>query len=301
MLTEAVALFKRLSRVVALVSVVALAWVYWVIGGQFVAPRRHKIPAPPPKMHAQAVTLDSASGARLGAWLMVPEEPRAAVVLLHGIHADRTATLARARLFWNAGYVVLSPDLQGHGTSTGDMITLGYRESRDAISAIAYMRERFPSLPVGAVGVSLGGASLALAGNNLHADAVVTESAFSDIEHATYNRLALRAGRAADILTPLLLLQLRPRFGISAKDLHPIAHIGDLGCPVLVISGSDDPYTPADETRRLFAAAHEPKALWIVPNAGHIDLFRKDPEGYRSHVLGFLDRHLGKVADATTS
>jgi uncharacterized protein len=283
---------KRLLKISALILVVALAATYWIIGGQLVAPVRHKIPLPPAQLHAQAVTIDSSSGARLGAWLMVPPSPKGAIVVLHGIHADRRAALSRARLFWLAGYAVLTPDLQAHGESTGTIVTLGYRESQDAVSAVQYMRQRFPALRVGAVGVSLGGAALALAGKDLPADAVVMESAYSDIEHATHNRIALRAGRAADVLTPILLLQLRPRLGIGADELRPIAHVNELRCPVLITAGSEDLMTTADETQRLFGAAHAPKELWLVRGAAHIDLLRYDPAGYREHVLGFLDRQL---------
>jgi dipeptidyl aminopeptidase/acylaminoacyl peptidase len=291
---------KRIAPIAGLIVVATLAAAYWIVGGPLVAPRRQRIPPPPPKLRTQPLTLPSLSGARLSAWLMVPESPRGAVAVLHGIHADRTAALARARLFWHAGYAVLAPDLQAHGESTGDVVTLGYKEAQDAVSSVSYMRNRFPGLPVGAVGLSLGGAALALAGKDLQADAIVMEAAYPDIEHATRNRIALRMGRVAELLTPLLLLQLRPRLGVGTEDLQPVAHIAELGCPVMVISGRDDPYTPADETRRLFAAARDPKELWLVPDAGHTDLFRRDPEGYRARVLGFLDRHLGAAAASSS-
>ena len=39
-------------------------------------------------------------------------------------------------------------------------------------------------------------------------------------------------------------------------------------------------------------AASEPKELWLVPGAAHIDLLGYDPAGYRLHVLLFLEQHL---------
>jgi fermentation-respiration switch protein FrsA (DUF1100 family) len=103
------------------------------------------------------------------------------------------------------------------------------------------------------------------------------------------------------VLAPLLLLQLRPRLGIGTDRLHPIAHISELDCPVMVIGGSEDPYTTADETKRLFAAARAPKELWMVRGAAHIDLLRYDPNGYRTRVLVFLDRYLTKPLPPTSS
>jgi uncharacterized protein len=266
--------------------------IYWHVGNELCAPVRHSLPPAPTGLNARSVTFESDSGARLAAWLMAPAQPRGGIVLLHGIHADRRATLSRAALLWHDGFAVLAVDLQAHGASSGDVITFGYRESQDAITAVRFLRGQFPEMHVGAIGVSLGGASLALAGARLGADAVVLESAYSTIEDATRNRIAVRVGAAADVLTPILLLQLRPRIGVSADELRPVAHIGELRCPVLIASGIADPYTRYVETRHLYDAAPSPKELWLVRGAVHEDLYRYDPRGYRAHVLGFLNRYL---------
>lgn len=200
--------------------------------------------------------------------------------------------LARAELLRNAGSAVLTPDLQAHGESTGTRITYGHRESQDVEAAVKYLRERFPRLRIGAVGVSLGGAALTLAGGRAKVDAAVLEAVFPSIAEALDNRIRSRVGFLADLLSPLLLIQLEPRLGVRTEDLRPMDAIRSLRCPVLVVSGTEDTHTTAAQTRRLFAAANPPKELWLVPGAAHVDLFRYDPRGYAEHVLGFLDRNL---------
>ena len=79
--------------------------------------------------------------------------------MLHGIHACRTDTLSRIELLWRAGFVVLAPDLQGHGESGGDHMTFGHLESKDAQACVAYLRTRFPQLRVGIIGISYAVAS----------------------------------------------------------------------------------------------------------------------------------------------
>jgi dipeptidyl aminopeptidase/acylaminoacyl peptidase len=283
---------RQTTTTLAALSTVAAGVLYVQVGAVLSAPHRGAVPAAPEKLGTQEVTIESPSGARLSAWLMAPPSPKAAVVLLHGIRANRGQMLSRARLLWQAGYAVLAPDFQAHGRSTGDAITFGYRESMDAVAAIDEMKRRFPTLKVGAIGLSLGGAALAIAGDRVHADAVVLEAAYSTIEEATHNRIAFRVGSAAHLLAPLLLFQLRPRIGVATEALQPIASIGELPCPVLMIAGTADPYTTLAETERLFAAAKEPKELWLLPGARHVDLYRFDRAGYREHVLGFLDRYL---------
>ena len=102
----------------------------------------------------------------------------------------------------------------------------------------------------------------------------------------------MRVGALSRVLAPLLLLQLKPLLGVGVDELRPIESIRQLHCPVLILSGTADRHTTEAQTRALFAAANEPKELWLVQGASHDDLFRFDKSGYAAHVLGFLDRHL---------
>ena len=52
----------------------------------------------------------------------------------------------------------------------------------------------------------------------------------------------------------------------------------------------DDRDVPAIQAQQLFAAAGEPKELWIVPNAGHRRIEEIASAEYRKRVLDFLDR-----------
>jgi fermentation-respiration switch protein FrsA (DUF1100 family) len=106
----------------------------------------------------------------------------------------------------------------------------------------------------------------------------------------------MRLGFLAPVLTPLLLVQLQPRLHIAVSDLEPIRWIGELGAPVLVAAGSDDRHTTLEETRELFAAAVQPKELWVVKGAVHEDLLAFGEAAYEEHVVKFLRRHLAPQA-----
>jgi uncharacterized protein len=145
------------------------------------APARATVGAAPADLAVEEVSIASGSGATLRGWF-VPGRPGAgAVVLMHGVHANRLAMLRRARLFNAEGFAVLLFDFQAHGESTGTRITFGHREGQDAAAAIAYMRARLPGERVGAIGSSLGGAAALLAPKPLDVDALVLESVYSEI------------------------------------------------------------------------------------------------------------------------
>jgi len=265
--------------------------VTWFVGGSLVAPANHPVGAPPAEMHIESLTLDSESGSRLATWYMPAENSTATIVLLHGVRADRRAMLGRAELFHDAGYDVVMIDLQAHGESPGQNITVGYLERFDAAAAVVFARKRNPTHRIGVVGVSLGGAAAVLA-TPLQIDALVLESVYPTIEEAVHDRLAMRIGPLSYAASPLLLWQLRPRLGISPADLRPMDHIAAVGCPVLVAAGETDRHTTLDESQRLFAAAIEPKQLVIFSGAGHIDLLTNNPTLYRENVLPFLHKYL---------
>jgi len=257
---------------------------------------RHPDARPPRGMNAESVTIPSESGASLAAWVFEPPDPRAVVVVLHGIHADRSTMLRRARLLVGDGFAVVTPDLQAHGESTGDHITFGFLEARDAEASVAYARKRFGRLRVGGIGVSLGGAAFALAANRAPLDALVLEAAFPTLEEALDNRVAARIGPLSRLVTPLLIFRLKSRLGLRADQIRPIEAIEGLRCPVLILSGTADRDTTPEQTEALFAAAPEPKELWMVPGAAHVDLQRYDAPGYARHVLPFLEKALDHSA-----
>jgi fermentation-respiration switch protein FrsA (DUF1100 family) len=116
----------------------------------------------------------------------------------------------------------------------------------------------------------------------------VLESVYPTIEDATRERLRIRFGALGPPLSSLLLAQLRPRLGISPAALRPIDHISRVRCPVFMISGTADRHTPPDQARALFARAPDPKQLWLVPGAAHVDLERFAGAEHARRVLEFL-------------
>lgn len=214
------------------------------------------------------------------------------VLLVHSIRSNRLEMLSRARFLNKQGYGVLLIDLQAHGETPGKRITFGLRESEDVAAAVAFLRKTFPSERIAAIGVSLGAAAIVLAKHALRLDAVVLESLHPTIEEAIENRLRLHLGEYGPVLLPLVLVQLAFYLDVSIAELDPITRIGDLNAPLLLIAGSADEHTKVPETERLFAAARQPKDIWIVPGAGHFNMHSYAGREYEERVSFFLDQHL---------
>lgn len=264
-----------------------------LLGGEVLsAPAQRAIGAPPAGLHVQNVRIPLQDGTTVAGWFASGKPGNGAVLLLHGVRSNRLQMVARARLLQAEGYGILLIDLPAHGDSDGERITFGARESLAVNAALGWLHAQLPQEKTGVIGVSLGAASVVLANPRPNLDAVVLESMYPEISTAVENRLAIRLGPAGRALSPLLLWQLEWRLGIAPASLRPVAKISQLGAPLLLISGSEDRHTTQAETEHLFQAASEPKMLWIVPGAAHVDLQRFAPGDYASKVMPFLASYL---------
>jgi pimeloyl-ACP methyl ester carboxylesterase len=266
------------------------------------SPSLKHVAPPPAQLGAKTVVFASASGTLVHAWLSRGRPGMGAVLLLHGVGSNRESMLGRAEFLHNEGFTVLAPDFQAHGESPGEHITFGARESLDAAAAMDYLRDVVPAERIGVIGVSMGGAATLLGPGPILANAFVLESVYPTIRDAVSDRLATwfwpfsAVGR---LFTSPLIDVVGSEIGVGELELQPIDRIGRIRAPLLLISGTADPYTPLAEAESLYAHAPARKSFWAVPGAGHEDLHAYAPQEYESRVGSFLERCLRIGSDST--
>ena len=101
----------RTSRKILLLA--AFSFVMAVIGAGEVLchPARRAVGQAPPDLQARSLRLPYGQGETLSAWMLRGQPGQGAVLLLHGVRADRREMLGRARFLNQLGYAVLLPDL----------------------------------------------------------------------------------------------------------------------------------------------------------------------------------------------
>jgi uncharacterized protein len=67
-----------------------------------------------------------------------------------------------------------------------------------------------------------------------------------------------------------------------------LGKIGGVRAPVMVIHGSEDEIIPVDMARRVFAAAPEPKEIYIIPGSHHNDTYLVGGAEYVKRLRAFL-------------
>jgi alpha-beta hydrolase superfamily lysophospholipase len=198
-------------------------------------------------------------------------EPRASVVLVHGLAAtkDNPELVAVATALQERGFNVLAYDARGHGESTG-ICTLGDDERYDVAAAVEHVRH--DGLPLVVVGASMGGiAVLRYAADDPTLAGVVTVSSPADWRlHRSPGTIALagmirtRLGRA--FAARLFRVRLSPHWTYPES---PRNLAGRVVSPLAVVHGERDHFIPTREAAALFSASGGERRLFLVPRMGH--------------------------------
>lgn len=250
----------------------------------YVHPVRQVVDITPTVEH-QAIHLPTADGLRLAAWYTPPQNG-AVILIAHGYAEHRLAHMHD--LFAQQGYGVVTWDFRAHGASEGELVTFGYYEVRDVDAALSFALAQPGVKHVGLWGASMGAATaIRAAAQHPEIEAVVADSAFTTLEEEL--NIMVRVG----FLRPLVRWFAEQEAGVSADAVRPIDVIGALSPrPILLIQGGADHTIPPDSAARLYAAAGEPKQMWIAPNAPHVGSYATHPEAYAQRVLGFFAQTL---------
>ena len=232
----------------------------------------------------------------LAGWTIHTVHGAPAVILVHGFKTSREEMLPWARFLHEAGYNVLLFDTRGCGKSGGSTVGLGATEPRDISLAAELARGEFGTDKVAVLGISLGaGAAILAAANDAHIGAVVADSAWTDQDLQLSRLSFLPLGTYRVPLPPYGIAAVNAFVGADVARARPLDVIGAISPrPVLLIHSADDDNatTPVEGARKLFAAAGEPKDLWVAPRGGHVGAINAFPDEYRARVLAFLGKAL---------
>lgn len=236
------------------------------------------------------VNLTTADKLNIAGWYFPGHRPQG-MVLVHGINANRAAVMPEARILAEAGFHLLLIDLRGHGLSDASMATYGYNEALDVKAAVDYLLALPDVEQVGVLGTSYGGAAVVrAAATDERIKAVVVESSFASmadaVEDAFDDMSIFPKWPFASIMTKLGEQQVGLEISQvdSARDLVTLSPRS-----VLIIHGSNDHLFPLYHAQKMYEAAREPKALWVIEGMGHQNPVKGREEEFRQRVVTFLE------------
>lgn len=234
------------------------------------------------KITPRVVDLVTEDGVRLSAWYTPPRN--GAVILIAHSYGDHRPewvyqTLVRKK------YGVLAWDARAHGTSDGEISTIGYSEVLDVKAALQYVLAQPDVEHVGAWGGSMGGATIIRAAVQFpEIEALFVDSSFTSLSEEF------------DFLIPYPMMNtlgktlMLVQTGINVNDVDPLTDIAKISPrPVFLAQGTGDDAAPPNSAEKLFAAAGKPRFLWTENGISHLGLYFHNPRRYQRRLIDFFD------------
>ncbi len=240
-------------------------------------------------------------GINLAGWLFLPETMpvNGTILYVHGHGGNRLQAIEKMPFLLDAGYAVLMFDLRNHGSSGGDMTTMGLREVLDVKAAYAFLLT-LPDLaqtPIVLYGLSMGGATSIMATVELpEVKALIVETAYTSLLDVTNDAVRIRAGLPSFPFANIIIEFTNRITGENLYQVRPIDVVGQIAPrPILFMHGTEDVIIPFQHIEALYEQAGEPKMLYRIPGGQHGNLFSIDPDKYQQQVLDFLTQYITNV------
>jgi uncharacterized protein len=216
------------------------------------------------------------------------------IMVLAGHGGTKSDRLGVATYLVREGFNCLLFDYHGCGTSPGSELTLGYRESMDALAALDWVTRRAPGAAVGVLGYSMGGSvAVRLAARDERVRAVMIDSAFATqrriVSHHVQRTIRARPGAVVETADRML----QRRHGFRLDDFDPLSEVAHIAPrPILIVHPTNDRIVPFTHGLELWRHAGEPKQFWVARGASHCGTYFQDREGYCRRTVAFFRRSL---------
>lgn len=222
-----------------------------------------------------------------------------AVVLLHGVNADRSDVLRYAPLYWDWGCSLFSFDHRDHGRSTPADRTYGFYESVDAQLAVEWVIERSGLAPsqIGLHGISYGAAT-ALEVLEIRDDLafIVADSPYSSMRRVVAETAAKSLWVAEPLVRPLAFFLIEQRANMEVGAVAPAKAVVGKATPILVMHTAGDTEVPVEHSRRVAAANPTIERRVLEGDGIHLGAYRVSFGRYTLIVRDFITRVAPQIA-----
>lgn len=188
-------------------------------------------------------------------------------------------------------------DQRAHGKSQGHTITFGVKESKDCMSWINYVNQRFNNPDIYLVGVSMGASTILLASQyNLASNikAIIADCPFSSTKQII-RKVVKDMKLPVNIIYPFIALgaHIFGRFNVKDGDVNK--SICKCKIPVLLIHGQEDELVPVSMAYQIKENNKKLIQLEIFENAKHGVSYFANSDRYVYVVTKFINNLKSQV------
>ncbi len=268
--------------------------------GQEMPPNSSKIYYNPigMKMKYEEMDVRTRDGLILSGWFIrSDDENKLTLLVIHDLNESRITNLDIAKGFNERGYSIFLYDQRAHGTSEGNISTLGVREREDVEVCMDTILSRDPGTQIILLGIGMGAdIAIDVCSIDKRPAALVLQSPYLKlsgyVEHFAQNHYGIMYG----LLYPMARRELEKRLGYHIDSLDYGKNISVLRLPIYFIGGTKDEEAPFDDLTKLYAnCPSEAKENRVVPGANHFNLQEMLGDDYFDNIALFIVHHLQRT------
>lgn len=220
------------------------------------------------------------------------------IILVHWHESNHISMYPIAEMFLERGWNVVLYDQRAHGKNTANTVTFGYLESLDLQEVIELAYEKSKGSMIGALGQSMGAATIAYYSGTEHAskylDFAVIESSFNGMYEEVYWEISkAKVPLPSKALTNLGNTFCKFIYGYRYSDVSIVEQIGMNSIPTLVMHSKKDNKCPYYMGEELYAGIpHSNKKFVTFENSKHLFSFWDEKKHYIDEVFLFIDEFL---------
>lgn len=247
--------------------------------------------------------IENGSKTKLHAYCIPAVQPtQNTAIIIHGYKDNAAAMLMIGFIYSKElGYNVLLPNLYAHGLSDGNEVQMGWKDRWDILRWINEAKQLFGNDSHFVIhGISMGAATAMCAAGEISHEGihgspvrcVVEDCGYSSVWEEFKKELKGRFNLPAFPILHIANILCDIKYGWNFREASPLEQVKECTLPMLFIHGSNDTFVPTQMVYPLYEAKSNPKALWIVPGAGHGEAYAKNPQTYSQKIREFVTKYM---------
>lgn len=219
------------------------------------------------------------------------------VIFSHGYGNNRgmykISAINFAKRLTQEGFNVLMFDFRASGKSEGKMVSIGYYEKYDLLSAIEFAKTQKGSKTIDLMGWSMGATTAILAGvESKDVNLIVADSPFRNLKDYLKDNLSYWSHLPSFPFTNVILAILPTVKGVDINKVNPMNAVKNLKDKhIFLIHSKDDKAIPYINSKEIYNSVLNKDLIkiWITEKAEHIKSYSVYKKEYENKILDFLN------------
>ena len=202
-----------------------------------------------------------------------------------------------AKHFYDLGFNIIMPYMRGHGESTYEYVSFGWKDSADITDWINDIIEKDKKSRIALFGVSMGANAVTLtASEDLPENVrlVIADSCYTSIDSLIKEYIKNQT-RFSSLVTELLVSKFaESKMGISFKNADTISRLENIELPIMFINGENDEVVPPILSKKLYENCYSDGVEEVLIEGGtHGKNLSADESTYWASIDAFVLNMLG--------